>query len=67
MNHYNASGYYVDIGTCFHDDRIALRRVASGTDYGWVDILTEKGGSISGSLSVSDTITANKVIGAVYA
>ena len=67
MNHSNASGYYVDIGTCFHEDRIALRRVVSGTDCGWVDILTAKGGSITGNLSVSGTITANKVVGAVYA
>lgn len=67
MNHFNASGYYVDIGTCFHEDRIALRRVVSGNDAGWVDILTEKGGSITGDLSVSGTITANKVVGAVYA
>lgn len=59
MNHGNGSGYYVDIGACFHQDYLAYRRVSNGTDSGWVRILDEKtgllksGGTMTGQLNLA--------------
>ena len=53
MNHGNGNGYYIDIGACFHQDYLAYRRVASGTDSGWFRILDEK----SGLMKSGDTMT----------
>lgn len=35
MNHGNGSGYYVDLGFCFHSDYVAYRRIVGGNAYGW--------------------------------
>ena len=49
MNHGNPGGYWVDIGACFHQRYLAMRRVANGTDYGWSRIWTQ-GDSVTGAV-----------------
>ena len=49
MNHGDSGGYWVDIGACFHQRYLAMRRVANGTDYGWSRIWTQ-GDSVTGAI-----------------
>ena len=39
MNHANKGGYYVDLAACFHNSQLHYRRIANGTNYGWVRLL----------------------------
>ena len=39
MNHANKGGYYVDLAACFHSSQLHYRRIANGTNYGWVRLL----------------------------
>ncbi len=50
MNHANANGYYVDLASCFHSNAIYYRRIADGTDNGWIRVIDS---SNIGSQSVS--------------
>lgn len=74
MNHANSSGYYVDLGFCFHQNYAAYRRIASGTSYGWIRFLdssnynsyspTLTGGGASGNWNISisgNAASASKV------
>lgn len=56
MNYPGSSGYYSEIATCFHQNYLAYRRVASNVDSGWIRVWD----------SSCSTITANKIVGAVY-
>ena len=39
MNHADNNGYFVDLATCFHSDRMYYRRIAAGVENSWVRIL----------------------------
>lgn len=49
MNHANANGYYFDIASCFHNNNMYFKRVASGTSSGWKHIWVE-GNSVTGAV-----------------
>lgn len=71
MNHGNASGYYVDLGFCFHQNYVAYRRIVSGTSNGWIRILdssnynsyspTLTGGGASGTWNINVNGTSNSL------
>ena len=49
MNHANSSGYYTDIASCFHNNNMYMKRVASGTSSGWLHIWVQ-GNSVTGAV-----------------
>ena len=71
MNHANTLGYYVDLATCFHSNAMYYRRIASGTDHGWVRIIDSDnyssyalpltGGTINGNITVTGDVTVGGV------
>ena len=49
MNHANSAGYYVDMALCFHSWDFWYRRVANGSDQGWIRVLDSNNSSVSKS------------------
>ena len=49
MNHANSNGYYFDIASCFHNNNMYFKRVASGTSSGWQHIWVQ-GNSVTGAV-----------------
>lgn len=49
MNHANSNGYYTDIASCFHNNNMYMKRVASGSSSGWLHIWVQ-GNSVTGAV-----------------
>lgn len=49
MNHENGNGYYSEIASCFHNNNMYWRRVASGGSTNWMHIWVE-GNSVTGAV-----------------
>lgn len=49
MNHANGNGYYTDIASCFHNNNMYMKRVASGNSSGWLHIWVE-GNSVTSAV-----------------
>ena len=49
MNHGDSDGYYFDIASCFHNNNMYMKRVASGSSSGWLHIWVQ-GNSVTGAV-----------------
>ena len=49
MNHANGNGYYFDIASCFHNNNMYFKRVASGSSSGWLHIWVQ-GNSVTSAV-----------------